>query len=271
MIVIRVPLATAAVCIAALLVIVPGHAQTPPASSPAAAPLQGFSAQGTLAVQAMVEGSAFNFAADVAVMNSKRRVRIDVLHLTMSGSDPNQNAVMAQFVPQGTVTLVYDQGSGTTTLWSEQKRVYYQTKMRAAPTPRATPTPKPTATASSPIDQLLRATKSITEYDVLTQTLTLVGHQPINGHTSSLFHFALQSQKHGGKLQDVSGDLALADDLSGIPIRFWVTAKGDHEGSLKLDLVSASATLPDASVFVVPAGYKKVGDILQVFGSAPGH
>jgi len=189
---------TAAVAFAlSFLAIVPALAQTAtPSATPT--PFQGFSARGTLAVETQVSGSPIKLGAEVAVMSSMQRVRIDVLRLDMSGNDASAGATTSQFLPQGTIALVYDQSSRTMTFWSEQRRVYYQTNMGIAPKPKASPAskpttaaqpkptttaaPKPTATPSSPIDQLLRATKSITEFDVLNQSLTLVGHQPLNGH-----------------------------------------------------------------------------------------
>ncbi len=63
--------------------------------------------------------------------------------------------------------------------------------------------------------------------------------------------------------------MAFADDLSGIPVRLWLTSKGEFIGVLKLDLLSASAEAPDASVFKVPAGYKKVEYLMELFGKFP--
>lgn len=260
---------------AALLAPISTPAEAPtsaksPTPAPTSAPFQGFSARGTLVAAALVNGSTVKLGAEVAVASSRQRTRVDLIHLELSGNDASANAQFAQFLPHGTMTLVYDQRSQTTMIWSEQKHLYFQTKMSTAPKPKPTPAPKATVEPKSttpppsPLDQLLRASKAISEYEVLNQTLTLVGHQSINDHTSAVLHFTLQSQKHGGKLQEVSGDLALADDLFGIPVRLWVTAKGEHEGSVKLDLVSASAASPDAGVFVVPAGYKRVTDFTQL-------
>ena len=263
--------AVAVACTAAALISFPAFAQTPePAPAPTATPFQGFSGKGTLAAEAVFQGNTIKFGAEVALMNNRHRVRIDLLKLDFSGTDSNTSAMAAQFLPKGTITLVYDQSTSTTTIWSEQKHVYYQSKMKAMPKPKATPAPKATAAPGNAIDQLLHATKSATEYDSFNESIALVGHQAVNGHTSSLFHFTLQSQKHGApKPNDVSGDLALADDLSGIPMRFWVNSKGEYEGSLKLDLLDASTTPPPASVFAVPKGYKRVANLLDVFGNMP--
>ncbi|MEO6912552.1 MAG: hypothetical protein ABI182_00850 [Candidatus Baltobacteraceae bacterium] len=252
-----------------LALFVNGHAlaQTP-APTPSPTPLQGFSAIGTLTLQAEVPGAPMNFAAEIAVMSKARRIRLDVLHAKVVGSAPAGSTTMAQVLPRGTITLVFDQRSQTFTIWSEQKRVYYQMKMHTFPGRKAVPNPKAAPTPSaSPIDQLLRATKTITEYDVFNESLALVGHQHVNGHAASLFHFTFQSQKHGDKPADISGDLALADDLSGIPVRLWIAVKAPVAADLKLDLLSATTTPPTDSAFAVPVGYKKVDHILKVLAN----
>jgi len=127
---------------------------------------------------------------------------------------------------------VYDRNTKTTTVWSDQKREYYQSKN--APKHKATAAQKPQQPAVSPIDQILKATHSTTEYDTFSESLNLTGHQTINGHMSSVFHLTMQTQKHGGPLRDLTGDMAFADDLSGIPVRFWVTMKGAVDGAVKL-------------------------------------
>ncbi|GAC1356183.1 MAG: hypothetical protein NVSMB31_16800 [Vulcanimicrobiaceae bacterium] len=272
---------SAIACTVALIGCVPALAQTAapaatpaPASSPTPAavrpstPFSAFSGKGTLAVEAMVSDSPLKLGVEIAVMYGTHKLRVDLLHLDMSGNSPSTGAMMTQLLPQGTITLVYDQKTGTATLWSEQKHLYYQTKVgnvRHA----SKPTPHPTEPQVSPLDQILHATKTITEYDLFNQSISLVGHQAVNGHMSTLFRYTQQSQKHADKLQDVSGEVALADDLSGIPIRFWATAKGKYDGSVKLDLLSASLAQPAASVFAIPRGYKKVKEIMELLGHTP--
>lgn len=245
-------------CALALPAAISVQAQTA-APTPSPTPIQGFSARGTLAVQAQFAGTPMTLGTEIAVMSSKRRVRIDLLSVSLSGGGPSASSMLPP-LPQGAITLVYDQSTGLTTIWSDQRRIYYQTKSKLT-TPK--PTPTPSSTPGSGFDQFLRSTKSFTEYDVFNSSMALVGHQPINGHTSSLFHFTVQSQKHGKKEEDLSGDLALADDLSGLPIRLWLIGKGEHDGSIKLDLVSSSLTPPNDSVFALPRGYRRVKDMME--------
>ncbi len=240
-----------------------------PTPAPTAAPtaFPGFSATGTLAVQASVAGSPVSLGAQIAVMHKARRVRIDVLHVDLPPAAASGPGI-AQFLPRGAVSIVYDQRTNTTTIWSVEKRAYYQKTSRAAKK-RVTPTPMPNR--GSAMDQILRFTKSLTEYDAFNSSTTLVGHQPINGHTASLFHTIIHSQKHDEKAMDITSDLAFADDLSGIPIRFWLVVTGNVAGSIKLDLLNASTAAPSDSVFAVPAGYKRVASLAELFSNAPVH
>ena len=251
--------------ISALFFCVPALAQNAtPLPAPSPMPLAGFSAHGTLAVDANMMNSPISVNAECAVWARSRLVRFDVLKFAASSATQAANPMVNQFLPTGTISIVYDQNTRVTTMWSDIKREYYQSKAAApSPKPKAAATPKPSE--ESPMDQFLRATRAITTYDTFSTSLALVGHQPINGHTSSLFHMTIQAQKHGEKLRDVSGDMAFADDLSGIPVRLWITSKGEYDGTVKLDLTSASTDAPDPSVFRVPSGFKKVATMMELF------
>lgn len=58
----------------------------------------------------------------------------------------------------------------------------------------------------------------------------------MNGHLASVYRMTVQSQKHGGKRYDVSSDAAFAD----IPVRFWITSKGDYNGTLVIRVTLTS-------------------------------
>ena len=252
----------------ALLFGIPGLAQTgSPAPSPT--PLPGFSAHGTLSVAVNLPNapSPIGVSAEIAVMVKARRVRFDILKFESTTAEKSSSEMVSHFLPTGAISAVYNQDTRTFAIWSQQKRKYYQSK--STPQPKAKPTPTPAPSTESPVEQIMKALRSVTEYDSFNETLSLVGHQPVNGHTASVYHMTLQSQKHGGKPADVTTDMAFADDLSGIPVRMWITSKGEYDGSVKLDLLSASADVPDPSVFKVPAGYKKVASIMELFIAAP--
>lgn len=250
----------------ALLFGIPGLAQTG-SPSPAATPLAGFSAHGKLSMAVNLPNtpSPLGASAEIAVMVKARRVRLDILKFESTTADKNSSEMVSHFLPTGAISAVYNQDTRTFAIWSQQKRKYYQST--SAPQPKAKPTTGPST--ESPVEQIMKALRSVTEYDSFNETLSLAGHQTVNGHTASVYHMTLQSQKHGGKPADVTTDMAFADDLSGIPVRMWITSKGEYDGSVKLDLLSASADVPDPSVFKVPAGYKKVTSIMELFAATP--
>ncbi len=245
----------------------PVFAQTAPSPSPT--PLAGFSARGTLslAINLPKVPSPLGVSAEIAVMAKAHRVRVDLLKFASTTTEKGAIDMVSQFLPTGGITVVYNQDTRTFALWSEQKRAYYQSQ-RAA-TSKAKQKPKADSETSSPLNQIMKALRSVTEYDSFNETLSLVGHQPINGHTSSMYHMTLQSQKHGGSPLDISTDMAFADDLSGIPVRLWLISKGEYEGALKIDLLLASADVPDITIFNVPPGYKKAASVMEIFGKAP--
>lgn len=207
--------------------------------------------------------------AEIAVMTKSRRVRFDVLKFASTGTDKGTNDVVSHFLPTGAISIVFDQQTRVFTMWSEQKREYYQSKTASTPKPKPAPKATPAPSIESPVDQVLKAMRAVTEYDSFTETLSLVGHQPVNGHTASVYHLTMQGQKHGGKPYDFTSDMAFADDLSGIPVRMWFVSKGAYDGSMKLDLLSASTAVPDPNVFTVPGGYKKVTSLMELFSTAP--
>lgn len=230
--------------------------------------LTNFSGTGTLSGQATVADKTAGFGADLAVWRRANLLRIDLRKLTTSSQDPTSNALLSQLLPTGGVTLVFDQRSGMMTLWSSATHTYYRTKMTYT-MPKTKPTPKPKASAKpktpgSALDMIMKAAQNMTQYDVYSQSFELTGHQPVNGHMASVFHFISRTQKHADKLQQLDGNLALADDLSGIPLQFVATATGKMNGNLHADLLTITTAAPDAQLFALPKGYKPVKSPLEV-------
>lgn len=262
-----------AVATAALL-----GATPPPSPAPAATrtpvTLTNFASTGTLSGQATITDKTVGFEADLAVWRRSNRLRIDLRKLAASSQDPTSNALLSQLVPAGGITVLFDQRSSTITLWSSATHTYYRTKTtftmpKTKPTPKPKPSAKPKARGSV-LDMIMKAAQSMTEYDVYSQTFELSGHQPVNGHMASVFHFTSHTQKHGDNLQQIDGTLALADDLSGIPLQFVVTAMGKMTGNLRADLLTVTTTAPDAQLFALPNGYKPVKSPLEVLHN-PAH
>lgn len=242
-----------------------------PSPSPTASPrppITAFSGTGRMTAQAEFSGKNVGVQADVAVWARSGLVRLDMQKLSLSSQDPAQNALLTQLLPTGGVTAVFNQKTQMVTVWSSQSRSYYTTKL-SFPHPKATATPKPqkpkaTPSPKPPMVSIMNALDSMTQYDVYSETFELTGHQPVNNHLASVFHFLSKTQKHGGKLETVDGTLALADDLSGVPLQLVVQATGNVNGNAHLDLLSFSTVTPDAMLFRVPAGYTKAKSILDV-------
>jgi len=256
-------------CLASAPVVAQPAPSPSPSSSVSPTPLAGFSARGTLSLTVNLANMPFPMGvnAEVAVMAKARRVRVDLLKFASTGAEKGSSAMVSHFLPAGAITVVYNQDTRTFVLWSEQNREYYQSKR--SPTPKAKHPPKAAPAPEFPVNQIMKTLRSITEYDSFNETLSLVGHQLINGHTSSVYHMTLQSQRHGGKPLDISTDTAFADDLSGIPVRLWLVSKGEYDGALKIDLLSASTDVPNRTVFNVPTGFKKASSIMEIFAKAP--
>ncbi len=213
-------------------------------------------------------GNPMSLTANADAMGSKRRFRLDLLGVALTSRDPKMQAAATKYLPQGTITFVYD--SGTLMLWSDRKRVYYVSKgglqaPRTRPTPAKSPSPAP----ASPFGGILTLTRSVTQYEMFSQSVNLVGHRPVNGHMSTVFHFEQHSKKRGETPLQMTGDIAFADDMSGIPVRLWTNMKYIFDGSFKLDLTDVSTTPPDARVFSVPRGYRKVGSFVDVLRNGP--
>jgi hypothetical protein len=218
-----------------------------------------------MTAQAEFTGKSLGIQADVAVWARSGLVRLDLQKLALSSQDPSQNALLTQLLPTGGVTAVFNQKTQMITVWSAQSRSYYTTKLGLPhPNPTATPKPKNPKATPTPAVSIMNALNSMTQYDVYSETFELTGHQQVNNHMASVFHFLSKTQKNGGKLQTVDGTLALADDLSGIPLQLVVQAAGNVNGNAHLDLLSFITTTPDAALFRIPAGYMKAKSILDV-------
>ena len=205
--------------------------------------------------------------AEMAVMAKAHRIRVDLLKFASTTPEKDSSDMIGHFLPTGAIAVVYNQDTRGFVLWSEQKREYYQSQRMAKP--KAQQKPQAASPKASPLNQIMKALRSVTEYDSFNESLNLLGHQPINGHIASVYHMTVQMQKHGGNPVDISTDTAFADDLSGIPVRMWLTSKGEYDGAIKIDLLSASTDVPNMAVFNVPAGYKKVSSLMEIFGKGP--
>ena len=224
----------------------------------------GFSAQGTVAGQMLIGGMNLNLGADIALLGRGQQFRVDVSHLAVPGSGATVNALLQQFLPQGSFTVVLDRAAKTTTLWSTEKRMYYVMSPGSTTTSDAARVPPNPANAGS----LLGMLKSIKDYSVYELSARLGPKGNVNGHPVTTLQYSIRMQKRGGPLSTMSGDVALADDEQGLPVRATAALQGRNiKGSVRLDFRTLSATAPDPSSFTVPAGFTQTNDPSQIFGN----
>lgn len=227
------------------------------------APPTGFSAQGNVVAQALFGGMTINLGADIALLSRGQQFRVDVSHLSVPGSDATINALLSQFLPQGAFTVVLDRATRTTTIWSAEKKKYYVMSPTNAPTSAPQP-PNPAAVGS-----ILQSLKSIKDYAIYEMSARLNGKGNVNGHPVTTLQYSIRTQKRGGALSTLSGEVALADDQQGLPVRVTSTVRGKNiGGSFRLDFRTLTAAAPDASSFAVPDGFTKASDPSQIFGGA---
>lgn len=229
----------------------------------------GLSAHGTIVAQARVNGTPMNLGGEIALMTRGKQLRVDLIKLGVPGTDPALNALITQFLPQGGISLVFDQGTGAMMIWSDAKRKFYVFKAA-----NATPAPQPSATQEptfgSSIVEMMESGKFFKDYAVFSESVVMGARSTVNGHPASNLHVQVKMQKHGGSLTDTSADVALAEDQQYLPLRIAVTVKPQNY-SARIDFTQISAASPDPSVFSTPAGYTQAADPSEIFGTALPH
>jgi len=234
--------------------------------APATAPT-GFSAQGNVTAQALLGGMSIKLGADVAVMSRGQQLRVDVSRLNIPGSDATMGALIAQLLPQGAFTVVLDRTAGTTTLWSADKRKYYVMAASKVPAPALI-----TSTGTGSIMETLQLARSLKDYTIADISVHLSGHSSVNGHPATILQYNVRSQKRGEVLSTMSGDVALADDEQGLPVRATSNLRGKNfNGSLRMEVRSLTTSAPDPSAFAVPNGFAQANDPSEIFGMPASH
>lgn len=241
-----------------------------PASTFAQDQNAGFTAHGTVVAQVTFSGTRVTLGGDIAMMSRGQQLRFDLLRLTVPGTDPTMSAVLSQFLPQGGITAVIDQTTGSTTVWSDARRKYYVfagNKANAVPAPAAS-SAVPGATGS--IVQMLEQGRAIRGYSSFAESVTMTGRSTVNGHPATNLHITYRAQKRGGSLTDAVGDLSLAEDAEYLPVRIAATVKPANY-SARFEFTTLTPTAPDAAVFVTPSGYAQAADPSEVFGAGIPH
>ncbi|GAC1656199.1 MAG: hypothetical protein NVS9B12_07810 [Vulcanimicrobiaceae bacterium] len=232
---------------------------------------QGFTAHGTIVAQVVFSGTKINLGGDINMQTRGQQLRLDLLRLSVPGTEATLNALLTQFLPQGGISAVMDQSTGNTTVWSEARRKYYVfagRKTAADPGVGAGPSAVPGAAGS--IMQMLESGRFVRGYTQFSESINLSGRSTVNGHPATNLRIALRTQKAGGKLTDVSGDLSLAEDAQYLPVRIAATDRASGM-SANINFSSLTPSAPDPSVFNIPAGYTQASDPSEVFGAGIPH
>lgn len=229
----------------------------------------GFTAHGTIVGQIVFSGTRINLGGDIAMMSRGQQLRFDLLRLSVPGTEATLNALITSFLPQGGISAVVDQSTGSTTVWSDARRKYYVfagTGKSTAVAPSGGTLPG----AAGSIVQSLEMGRTLRDYSTFAESVQITGRSTVNGHPSMLVHLTYKAQKRGGSLTDATGDLALAEDVNYLPVRISANVKPANY-SARLEFTSISPTAPDASAFDVPSGYAQAADPSEVFGAGIPH
>ncbi len=223
----------------------------------------GFSAKGTIVVQATFSGQRYNVGIDMGMMQRGSLYRFDVNRIALPGADPSLSALAQQFLPQGTFSALYDYVTRRVTVWSNANRTYtiIEPKTAAPVSVQSTPT------ASGPdIFKTLTFGKDVAKYKVFDVSYRLAGASTANGHRTHTVAVSLRMQPNSGQAIDTNGTLNFADDLDGFLTRANLVFRQPQRGSLQLDLTSVTRAAPAEALFSIPAGYSKVDDLSAVLG-----
>ena len=230
----------------------------------------GFSAKGSAVAQLLISGMGLNMGADISLFSRGQQFRVDVSHLSAPRTNQLINALVQQFMPQGSFTVVLDRAAKTATLWSADKHLYYVNSMSTTAGTSSTQTPASLATGvlfDSQIGMVMQILKSVKDYSIYEMSARLSGRGTANGHPVTIVQYTIRTQKRGGPLSAMSGDVDLADDEQGLPVRLTSAMQGKNiKGSFRLDFRQLSAAAPDPSSFAVPAGYTQTNDPAQILG-----
>ena len=230
---------------------------------------QGLNARGTLVAQAAINGTKINIGGDIAMMTRGKHLRLDLLRLGVPGTDPAMSALITQFLPQGGLSFVLDQSTGSTMVWSDARRKYYVfTPAKAAPSPE--PSETPGAPIGTSLVESLEMGKFFKDYAAFSESLQMRPRSTVNGHPATNIHIELTTQKKGSKSSTTIADVALAEDQQYLPVRISANVKPQNF-SARIDFTSISPASPDLALFSVPAGYTAASDPSEVFGTMLPH
>ena len=227
----------------------------------------GYVGTGDALVQTTIAGVPVSLGANVAFEERGARIRLDVLSASLQGSASGLSGALAtQLFPAGGFTIVYDRNDSTYVVWSAARHAYF---IGGGKSTAATPAPAPAATPSA-VDPLgfFGLLRSLKDDQTLSASLTLAGHSLLFGHPVSNVHYALERVTLSGDALDVHGDLAIAEDLSGVPLQFSVNvlAKSIPQSLVRIELPQLAKRLPPESDFAPPPDYARATSIGDAIG-----
>ena len=204
-------------------------------------------------------------------MSRGPQLRLDVSRLSVPGTNAAMSALIQQFLPQVSFSAVVDRAARTVMLWSADKRMYYvhttSASAQSSTTDASTSANAVGAVFDTSVGSALQILKNLKNYAVYDMSARLTGSGNVNGHPVTMLQYSLREQRRGGALQSLSGNIDLADDQQDLPIRITSAMQGrNFSGSFRVDFSQLSASAPDASEFVVPAGFTQTNDPSQIFG-----
>lgn len=222
----------------------------------------GFTSRGNAVIRVAFNGTPIDLGANIALAQRNSTYRLDILSLSIPGTDPTLNAIAQSLLPTGGYTVIFDRAKATTIVWSASKHTY-----AVLGGGDATPAPAKPSTGSNANPSI---TGSLQKLKAMTLSLALAGHGTTNGHPTTGLDYAVKFQLDGKQPYDVSGRAQLADDLDEIPVQFQIqgkeaTPKG-QSGAMRIDVTAIERAAPEANQFDVPAGFTRVSDIKDVVG-----
>jgi hypothetical protein len=218
-------------------------------------------------------GSTITLGGDIAMEERGSRLRVDVLSLAIPGTSATISALIGtQLFPPGGFSVVYDRTNSSFTVWSNAQKKYYSTASAAA---TATPAPAPAPVVPVPgvngdLFGAFAFAKRLKDYNALTLSLSLAGHQTVNGHPATGLDFHVLRTTKDNETTDVHGTVQFADDLDGVPVQIEVAGKGKSfpESAFRLDFSSLVKAAPPASDFDAPPGYARSASLGDVIGKS---
>jgi hypothetical protein len=232
--------------------------------------IPGLRANGTIVVQANLQGQPVNIGGTVALFHKNAVYRLDLLSLGFPGTNGDLSALASSLIAPGGITVVYDGTTGSTIAWSSANHSYYVVAAPRAAAATASPATVAAAAGGDPLSALAGVASALR--DVQTATIQLLGHSVVNGHPTTGLDVQMKRQLPGKPAENYHAQLALADDLAGFPVQLTLQSvpatPSALGGTMKLDLTSVRPDNPDDAMFHVPAGYTRVDSPSGILGHA---